>query len=257
VEPWEAKLRQGDPEAAWDLFIGRYRRLIVATIRHYVQDHDEVMDVFGDVCQSLSANNLAQLRRYVDQPTRSAQFSTWLLAVVRNRTIDHLRHRAGRRRVQIPETLSSLQRRIFECVFVHRRSHIEAYEVIRTSLDPDLSFGTFLKEVAATYRAASLSSGEREWREPDRALAAADAVCPADDVAEAADASARVTSALETLEPDVRLAVQLYVVHEMPAADVARAVGWPSAKAVYNRVYRALAALRVVLERQGVRRGDL
>jgi len=259
VEPWEAKLRQGDCEAGWDLFITRYRRLVVATIRHYVQGHDEVMDVFGEVCEALSKNNLARLRRYVDlgQPARPARFSTWLLTVVRNLTIDHLRHEAGRRRIQAPRTLSSLQRRIFESIFVDRRSHVEAYEVIRTTLDLELPFGTFLKDVAATYRAAGLSPCDGSWRELRDAPAESNAICPTDDPAEVAEASARVVGALETLEPDEPLALQLFVVQELPAAAVASAVGWPNAKAVYNRVYRSLAALRAILERQGVRRGDL
>ena len=67
-----------------------------------------------------------------------------------------------------------------------------------------------------------------------------------------------LTQALESLSPDDRLAVQLYVVDEMPAEQVARALGYPSAKTVYNRVYRALAALRASLERVGIKEeGDV
>jgi DNA-directed RNA polymerase specialized sigma24 family protein len=58
----------------------------------------------------------------------------------------------------------------------------------------------------------------------------------------------RLQHALSALSPEDRVAVQLYVVEEMPAADVARVVGLPNAKAVYNRVYRALAFLRARLE---------
>jgi DNA-directed RNA polymerase specialized sigma24 family protein len=54
-----------------------------------------------------------------------------------------------------------------------------------------------------------------------------------------------------------RVAVQFYVVDELPAADIARIVGLPNAKAVYNRVYRALAALRERLAQEDVRREDL
>jgi DNA-directed RNA polymerase specialized sigma24 family protein len=51
--------------------------------------------------------------------------------------------------------------------------------------------------------------------------------------------------------------VRLFVVEEPPAAEVARIVGWPRAKTVYNRVYRALAAMRVHFERSGIGPGDL
>jgi DNA-directed RNA polymerase specialized sigma24 family protein len=57
--------------------------------------------------------------------------------------------------------------------------------------------------------------------------------------------------------PDVRLAVELFIVEGMTAAEVARLVGWPNAKAVYNRVSRALAHIRAGLEREGTGRGDL
>ncbi|MDP3773135.1 MAG: sigma factor-like helix-turn-helix DNA-binding protein [Gemmatimonadales bacterium] len=64
-------------------------------------------------------------------------------------------------------------------------------------------------------------------------------------------------SALGSLAPEDRVAVELYVLEELPAADIARMLGFPNAKAVYNRVYRALDALRSELERAGIRREDL
>ena len=66
-----------------------------------------------------------------------------------------------------------------------------------------------------------------------------------------------LAAALATLSDDERLALQLFVVDGMPAADVARLVRWPNAKAVYNRTYRALAALRARFVRQGIGLGDL
>ena len=50
-----------------------------------------------------------------------------------------------------------------------------------------------------------------------------------------------------------RVAVELYVIEEMPAEAVAKVVGWPNAKAVYNHVYRALAAMRQRLQQAGLR----
>jgi RNA polymerase sigma factor (sigma-70 family) len=262
-EAWRVALQTGDAYAAWDLFIERYRRLIFAAIRHYTREHDEVMDVFADVCEALRENELARIRRYWDRPTHRARFSSWLVTVVRNRTVDWLRQRHGRPRRNAGVELSPLQQQIFEHVFVHGRSHVEAYELIRSTVDPALSFREFAREVTATYRAVDSRRGVRVTRELAGAapLSDADAWEPVgatpDDPAVTADSSLRLASALESLEPDERLAVELFVVHELPAADVARAVRWPNAKAVYNRVYRALAALRASLERQGIRRGDL
>src|SRR5438034_463080 len=147
MEGWAAELVSGRPDAAWDAFVDRYRRLIFAAIRHYAQDYDDVMDVFARVCEALREDDLRRLRTYVAQPDHRARFSTWLVTVVRHVTVDWFRHRDGRRR--------------------------------------------------------------------------------------------------------------LYVVEELPAADVARILGLPNAKAVHNRVYRALAAARARLAQVGVGRGDV
>ena len=72
-----------------------------------------------------------------------------------------------------------------------------------------------------------------------------------------AEHGARINEAMESLSADDRLAIQLFVVEELPAADVARVLGFPNAKTVYNRVYRALADLRVRLERIGITGVDL
>src|ERR1041385_9339596 len=71
------RLRANDTDGAWDLFIERHRRFIFAAIRHYTTEHDEVMDVFAQVCESLRADGLRRLRRYVAEGPHSARFSTW------------------------------------------------------------------------------------------------------------------------------------------------------------------------------------
>src|SRR5438309_11677657 len=148
---WVAELRQGRPEASWDLFLDRYRRLIFAAIRHYAQDYDDVMDVFARVCEALREDDLRRLRSYVDQPEHRARFSTWLVTVVRHLTVDWFRHRDGRRRLSaVAERLPALQRSIFEHVFLERRGHIEAYELMRADGTPALTFCQFLVALRAT-----------------------------------------------------------------------------------------------------------
>ncbi|MDP3773134.1 MAG: hypothetical protein Q8Q85_02610 [Gemmatimonadales bacterium] len=96
-----AELQQGRPEPAWDLFLARYRRIVFAAIRHYAQDYDDVMDVFARVCDALREDDLRRLRAWADQTTHRARFSTWLVTVVRNLTVDWFRHRDGRRRLSV------------------------------------------------------------------------------------------------------------------------------------------------------------
>lgn len=241
-----AELQRGRIDAAWDLFLDRYRRLIFAAIRHYAQDYDDVMDVFARVCESLREADLKRLRTFIAQPTHTARFSTWLVTVVRNLTIDWFRHRDGRRRLStVAAELPPLRRRIFEHVFLHKRSHVEAYELMRSADCVGLSFGQFLVEVSATYRAVGDGRRGRILRELGG---------PAPPIPDTDDASDTVSErreeledALSALSPEERVAVELYVVEEMPAESVAKVVGWPNAKAVYNHVYRALAAMRTRL----------
>jgi DNA-directed RNA polymerase specialized sigma24 family protein len=63
--------------------------------------------------------------------------------------------------------------------------------------------------------------------------------------------------ALASLATVERVAVQLFILNGMPAAEVARTVGWPDAKSVYNRVYRVLKSLRRELADRGIQPGDL
>ena len=67
MEGWLIKLAQGHCDAAWDLLVERYRRLIFATIRHLATDYDDVMDIFAWVCEALRENDLARLRGYAAQ----------------------------------------------------------------------------------------------------------------------------------------------------------------------------------------------
>jgi RNA polymerase sigma factor (sigma-70 family) len=253
VESWREKLVAGNSEGAWDEFITRYRRLIIATIRRSLGDDDDVADVFAEVCANLSADNLARLQRHDE--SGKARFSTWLVTVVHHQTIDLVRRREGRHRVRPPAGLSPIQQRIFQHVFDERRSHVEAYELIQQGAETDMTFAAFIKEVTNTYRVVERVRGKvamHYFAGPPIISQQIDET--PEDAAIAAESQSQLMTALEILAPDERLAVQLFVVDEVSADRVARIVGWPNAKAVYNRVYRALAELRKELERRGVER---
>jgi len=256
VESWIAPLETGDPERAWDFFVARYRRLIFGAIRHFTGEPDDVMDVFARVCEAFRENNFARLRRCAAHAEPTRPLSTWLVAVVHNLTIDWFRHRDGRQRLSaVAATLPPLQQRIFECVFVDGRSHVEAYELLRSRDAPDLPFGEFLNELRATYR--TVRAGRRGNLAAELAVPPPATPDAPPDPAIAAEQRVMLARALETLPAEERLAVQLYVVDEMPADQVARVLGYPNAKTVYNRVYRALGAVRSHLAQSGIRGGDL
>lgn len=252
-----AELRRGNSDAAWDLFIAEYRRVIFAAIHHYARDPDDAMDIFAWVCEALRKDDLRRLRRYAERPDHSARTSTWLVTVVRHLTIDWLRHRDGRRHRSVGiDGLTPLQRRIFRLIDVERRPHVEAYEIIRASEAPSLTFAQFLGELR-TIRQAVAARGRARAPRADTGGSGEERNVQAPRTGETAERRAILGDAVRSLDTGERRAVDLYVIEERPAADVATMLGLPSAKAVYNRVYRALGALRERLEKAGIRRGDL
>ena len=256
MEPWLSRLDQGDEEAAWRLFEPRYRRLILATIRRLLHDHDAVLDVYASVCAALIADRGARLRRFSARSPSGASFSTWLVIVVRNLTIDWVRKAEGRRRHSVPAALTGLHRDLYDALCIAGLSRVEAFELVRSRTGLDLSFPAFLREVRAlrsTHPCPELMPPRQAQPMP----VLPEIAVPSADPAEVLDLAGRLAAALATQPADVRLAVQLFVVDELKAAEVATIVGWPNAKAVYNRVTRALESMRAALEREGVHHGDL
>ncbi len=258
MEPWLAQLAEGSSHAAWDLFAERYRGLLLVTIRRLVQDPDDVMEVFSLVCQALAADDLARVRRFTDRHSLEDGFPTWLVVVVRNLTIDWIRKRDGRQEQSTPENLSSLQQQIYRAIFLEGQSHAEAYERIRSSSGQALGFREFLSNVRETYRR---TQPPRKPGDPLRRAVPVteqrDLAQPDPDPAETADTAQRIEQVLATLPPEVRLAVEFFVVEGRSASEIATLLGWPNAKAVYNRVYRALESLRAEFQRRRIGRQDL
>ncbi|MEO5508998.1 MAG: sigma-70 family RNA polymerase sigma factor [Longimicrobiales bacterium] len=253
MEAWLSRLRAGDDQAAWDLFSERYRPLIIASISSLLDDRDDVMDVFSTVCHALIKNDYARLKRYSDQSSNAASVSTWIVTVVHNLTVDWIRSRDGRRRYVTPSTLSSLHREIHEALCRDGLTVAEAFERVQGRTEVALVFHHFLREARESQRLAPCQDSSRTRF---HATLVADASAPADS-AEQLELSEQLNAALADHPPDLRLAIELFVVEELSAAEVANVVGWPNARAVYNRVGRALEKLRIDMERRGIGRQDL
>jgi RNA polymerase sigma factor (sigma-70 family) len=253
VDDWLTELEGDRPEAAWDAFLERYRGLLLASVRQYVEDHDDVMDAFTAACEGLRADGFRRLRAYRTGPAPRAHFASWLVTVARRLTVDWLRARYGRHRPsKLGSNLTDVQRAIHEQVFSKRQGHVTAYELIRSRDLPDLTFGAFLKELAAVYRATSNGA-----RSATPVPAPHDPVCSPSGELSRRETAARLQTMLDTLPAADRLAVQMYVIDDLAAPEVARILGLANAKAVYNRVYRALGMLRAQMENAGLDRDDV
>lgn len=239
---WAQRLASGDGEAAWDEFLAAYRGLIFATIGRLVRDGEERMDAFALVCEKLREDGFRRLRRF--EPDGAAKFSTWLVTVVRNLVIDRYRGIHGRRRLaaSLPN-LTDLQSRIFRCLAESGMSFAEAYESLKNDGSFSGSFGSFLRTVRELHREVMKRAGPlaRELIGVDPAVELDGGPVLPDELPLEYE---QAVSILETMPADVRAATLLFVVEGVPAEQVARIVGWPSRKSVYNRVYRALAEVR-------------
>ena len=262
MESWQTELERGRGDVAWDRFIERYRRLIIATSRRFLSDGDDVMDAFTHVCQALRTDDLRRLRAFSPTTEHPARFSTWLVVVVRNLVIDWIRARDGRRRPSVAAAdLTPLQQRIYELVFLQAHGHTEAYERIRSRDHPELRFSEYLRDLRVVYAALARGHdrptlpGPTSRRDEHRILLDPRGEAEADPAA-IAEMRRALDAAMADLATVERAAVQLYVVEGMAADDVARLLDLPNAKAVYNRVYRTLAALRERLESAGFERAS-
>ena len=246
MEPWRAALDAGDNDTAWTLFLARYHRLIGATIARCIPDAEDARDAFAHLCDKLWEGELARLRRFHEESHHSAKFSTWLVVVVRNLAIDWRRSQDGRPRTSPPAGLSPLREEIYHLVLVQRRSHAEAYEMLLARSDDLSSFPLFLREVRETYRKVDARRWSHLAMHQIFAFESAESGEVEDEVASGVQ-RARLAQALSQLSESDRGAIQLFVVEERPAAEVAQSLGWANAKTVYNRVRRALAVLKTRL----------
>jgi len=256
-EPTLDRLRAGDLDGAWTTFIDRYRRLIFAQIRRATTEPDDVMDIFAHVCGRLRENDLARLKTFAFAAAPRASFATWLVAVLRNLIVDWFRSRDGRSRAQPPKSLSPLGRRIYELVFLEHRSHREACElVLLSSGDAGVTPGDCRRALREAQRAA-LNGAAGTLARPVAVAPIAEWVEVSVDAAAVGEAGEALRIAMQSLDTVSQLAIQLFVVDEMPAADIAKVLGLGNAKTVYNKVYRGLAVVREALASRGIYKGDL
>src|SRR5437588_8764884 len=86
-----------DPAAGWNAFIDEHTPLLLALIEQAgMTRRDEAMELYLKVCERLSADDCARLRRR-DPAVGSLQ--AWLATVTRHVLVDWVRSKRGRRRL--------------------------------------------------------------------------------------------------------------------------------------------------------------
>jgi len=120
---------------AWNQFVTRYAGLLWAVIRRYLpaREREEAHTIFASMLSGLYRQKFATYEG-------RASLSTWLTLVARAETVDHLRHRFGRK--VLPRGLRRLdetEREVFRWYYVEG---LGFREVLRQLLARDPSWST-------------------------------------------------------------------------------------------------------------------
>jgi DNA-directed RNA polymerase specialized sigma24 family protein len=254
MQDWVCALLDGRAEEGHRLLLHDLGATILTWISRAVPDPDDAMDTYAFVGEALAAHNFRRLRRVglLAAPERDAK--AWLAVVVRRLVLDWVRSRNGRPHRAVPRGLSPLAQMIYRVLYLRLGTVTEAYEQARATGLHTLPFGPFLREVREVERRT------RRWRQRERSRVRRGTWQEAELISASQTAIDRIVSeesldelagCLNLLQPEIRRSVELFVVQGLPAAEVARLLGWPGPKSVYNRVGRALRRLRALLKDRG------
>jgi RNA polymerase sigma factor (sigma-70 family) len=124
------RLQSDEALEAWREFLTTYSRHIYKVIRSCEHEDDDCDDCFVFVCEQLKRREFRRLLQF--QPDGLANFSTWLIVVVRNLVRDWQRKKRGRPRpFQSVRRLSVLEQEIYHCVYEEGLGLVETYWLLR------------------------------------------------------------------------------------------------------------------------------
>jgi len=253
-----AAVLAGD-EAAWHRFVDQKCGIVLAVLRRYLFDEDEVRTVWVDVLARLRRGGLAQYAG------RSA-LTTWLVLVARGAAADRLRRRFGRREDPAGlDDLSARERQVFRLYCVEGLDYEDVRLRLRESgeLGPDESLAEILaaiedrlssrtlRRIAWDLHAASTGAASGrllEYTDHVRAEAArrSAAAGPEADLlaAETARTLARIAELVAALPDEERRVIELRFDRGWTADEVAAELGLAGRRRVYTIGDRAVARLR-------------
>ena len=253
----EAVLR-GELEP-WHRFIHEKSGVIVAVLRRYLFDEDELRTVYVDVLTNLRRGRLAGYEG------RSA-LTTWLTLVARGAAADHLRRRFGRRENPVGlDQLDPRAREVYRLYFVDGLAYEDVRLRLRESgrLEPDESLAEILADIESRLTSRTLrriawdlhaaSVGAVTGRLLEYTDAArteqqqrARASTPEADLLaqESAATVARIRALIADLPDEERRVIELRFDAGWTAERIAEELDLPGRRRVYTIADRAVARLR-------------
>jgi RNA polymerase sigma factor (sigma-70 family) len=273
-KPW-IKLYNDSKEKGWDAFLEQYNQLILALIQKHVQDYDEAMEVYTFVLGQLKRQDCQKLTSYF-QRKRNYNFEAWIVVVSRNCMFDWFRKEKGRKRLlKIVESLPEIDRLIFKYIYQQRYSYLEAYDILKSRHEFDISFEEMYsraQEISNSLQQKTRWRLLNEWHsilpplpiESIEKLASklnAKNPCPEADPSPEENLieeniSKIINDVLEKLSVEDRLIVELHLYRGLTLKEIAGILKEKKAWKVRRRFYKALQIIKDFLKEKGVEAAD-
>lgn len=153
-----AGLSSSAPGSAWREFLQRYSQTIMLIATKGEGRNHDINDCYLFVCEKLSDNGFARLKRY--DLNGSASFRSWLNVVVANLCIDWRRRRDGRYR-----PFKSIGRlpQLEQCVFKYRIQQRLSLNACIAVLKPQFPDLTELQLARAAQRVNLALTSRQQW----------------------------------------------------------------------------------------------
>ncbi len=259
-------------QKAWEDFLSLYAGLIFGTIQKFVATPDDKMDLFLFICERLVKNDFNKLRKFQKLRGKvSAKFTTWLVLVVRNLCIDWYRQHEGRVRLfKAISSLSAVEQRIFNLIYLQGYSVSETFELLRTDNISQMNVQAFalnlnnidaaLTETNRYKLANKLLKKKESWlldEIKNRTLQSTGAdeknISPETPERQFRQSELEKTVAqiFNRLSPSDRLLLKLWFDFSLSAKKIAELMGQKDAATVYSRIKAVASHFRSELELAG------
>jgi len=160
-------LYRNNPIKAWDTFLQRYNRLIMAVIGEFLEEHDRAMDLYTYSLENMKKNGCKRLVSYFDKPRRYS-FESWIAIVVRHCCLDQFRKEKGQKRLlKCIKTMPPIDQWIFRYVYWYGYAPDITHELLTTNHGFEISFDEFgdhLNRIRDTLKQSTRWNIERGWQ---------------------------------------------------------------------------------------------
>lgn len=255
-----AGLSSNRVESAWREFLRNYSTLIMGVACQYESDKQRADDCFLFVCEKLSDDGFKRLLQF--EPSRKAQFHTWLKLIVSNLCVDWHRKEFGRQRpYRAIAKLSAFDQLLYHYKNECGMSRLASFRALQLTY-PDLTENQFTESIC---RLHTTLTPKQRWQLSVRKRETGSAVVidALDDrsmvtelvetspgpeiVAQLVQAREMLAKAMSQLSHQQRLLLRLRYQEDLSLKDVADLAGLGDLHKAKRRIKEALAALSEIL----------